>query len=65
MLLGMANQPRTPLVAFRYGRGDELRARAARQGVTVSDLLRAAVDRELDHPQMGVDEPLDSGVIHL
>ena len=65
MLWGMANQPRTPLVAFRYGRGDELRARAARQGVTVSDLLREAADRLLDSPQIGVDEPLDVGVIHL
>lgn len=43
--LVMANQPKTPLIAFRLPQGeqDELKTIAAAEGVTVTDLMREAV----------------------
>lgn len=60
----MANQPKTPLVAFRYARKAELNARAAELGVTVTALVSGAVDTVLDDPSSGVEVHLDKGVIH-
>lgn len=40
----MANQPKTPLVAFRYERKDALVALAESRGVTLTVLMREAAD---------------------
>lgn len=44
------NQPKTPLLAVRVPEADqdELRALAARLGVTVSEIVRDAIRRRLD-----------------
>ena len=51
----MANQPKTPLIAFRLpgDEQDELRAIAAAEGVSVSELARQAV-RDLIASRRGV-----------
>lgn len=47
------NQPKTPVLAVRIAEAtqERLRDEAARTGVTVSDVIRAAIDAYLDRPR--------------